>query len=273
MRGNRMIDKVTLKIRKYPFQTGMIIGCLLCLLLVGFINLFQDNGKTLTDNADIIREDYLRMTIQEYGYGYNDQLAGWRYNHLGRAGDKTLKLMAKDETIDPQLLVDFADAVGKRDALAEKGASSGKAAATPAAPRKGISAFGKTLLVILGLLVVSAAGLYAATLIKTRKKQQRRADFGRNFADDPMDVITPEKARMTDTNAPDTLFDLDKLFPSKDGDADKAGSDEEFSGLTDLKEPPEMPVDEDLDFGIDADKITVKENEDLLSEIFFPKGM
>ncbi len=266
-----MIDKFTTRIRRYPFQTGIIVGCLLCLLLVGFINLFQDNGRTLAENAEIIQEDYLRMTISEYGVGNDDQLAGWRYNHLGRSGSKTLKMMAKDETIDPQLLVDFTDAIGEKDVLSEKGASDIKSSATPAAPRKGISAFGKTLLVILGLLVVSAAGLYAATLIKTRKKQQRRDDFGKSLTDEPMNVITPEKARMTETDTPDTLFDLDRLFPQKDEDPDKKDAEEEYPGITDLKEPSEMPIDNGLDYGIDADAITVKENKDLLSEIFVPE--
>ena len=62
-----MSDKITAKIKKYPFQTGIIIGCLVFLILAGFIDLFQDNGRSLSSNIDIIREDYLRMTINEYG--------------------------------------------------------------------------------------------------------------------------------------------------------------------------------------------------------------
>ena len=142
-----MIDKITAKIKKYPFQTGIIIGCLAFLILAGFINLFQDNGRSLSSNIDIIREDYLRMTINEFGRNGDEQLAGWRYRHLGGAGDRTLKLMQADESISPQLLASFAQAVNKKEMLL--GQSYDQSAGTPSNPRKGISGFGKTILVIL----------------------------------------------------------------------------------------------------------------------------
>ena len=213
-----MIDKITAKIKKYPFQTGIIIGCLVFLILAGFINLFQDNGRSLSSNIDIIREDYLRMTINEYGQNGDAQLAGWRYKHLGGAGDRTLKLMQSDESISPQLLASFAQAINKKEMLL--GQDYNRSAGTPASPRKGVSGFGKTILVIFILLALCAAGFYIASLIKTKQKQKQRSDYFRNQDNEPMNVITPEKARMTDTNAPDTLFDLDNLFPPKEENDD-----------------------------------------------------
>ena len=211
-----MIDKITARIKKYPFQTGILLGCIACLILVGFISLFQDNGRTLSANRDIVREDYLRMAISEYGQNYDSDLAGWRYKHLGRAADATLELMMADESIDPQLLSSFSEAVGKKDVLQNKlNAMGTPGGGTPASPRKGISGFAKTVLVIVGLLVLCAAGFYAASLVKTKQKQKKRSEFNQHLADEPVDMITPEKARMADSNSPDTLFDLDKLFPQK----------------------------------------------------------
>lgn len=209
-----MIDKITAKIKKYPFQTGIIIGCLVFLILAGFINLFQDNGRSLSSNIDIIREDYLRMTINEFGQNGDAQLAGWRYKHLGGAADRTLKLMQSDESISPQLLASFAQAIEKKEMLLEQYYN--QSAGTPASPRKGLSGFGKTILVIFILLAICAAGFYIASLIKTKQKQKQRSEYFRNQDNEPLNVITPEKARMTDTDAPDTLFDLDNLFPPKE---------------------------------------------------------
>ena len=231
-----MIDKITAKIKKYPFQTGIIIGCLVFLILAGFINLFQDNGRTLSSNIDIIREDYLRMAISEYGQNGDAQLAGWRYKHLGSAADRTLKLMQADDSISPQLLASFAQAIEKKEMLLSQ--SYNQAAGTPASPRKGLSGFGKTILVIFVLLALCAAGFYIASLIKTKQKQKQRSEYFRNQDNDPMNVITPEKARMTDTDVPDTLFDLDNLFPPKEAknDEESYGSDPKQEALFDAEE-------------------------------------
>ena len=73
-----MIDKVTAKIKRYPFQTGIAAGLVICLLIVGFISLFQDHGKTLAGNSEIIQQDYLRMTINDFTRNQDEQLASWR---------------------------------------------------------------------------------------------------------------------------------------------------------------------------------------------------
>ena len=103
-----MIDKITAKIRRYPFQTGIAAGILICLICVGFFSLFQDHGRTLSGNSEIIQQDYLRMSIHEFSENYDEQLAGWRFQHLGNKSVQTLKLMQSDETLPVQELVSFA---------------------------------------------------------------------------------------------------------------------------------------------------------------------
>lgn len=215
-----MIDKAAAKIKRYPFQTGIVVGVLACLLIVGFISLFQDHGRTLSGNSEVIREDYLRMSINEYGNDNNGDLAAWRYDHLGSKADETLRFMRSDESVSPQLLVRFAESIGKTDKIGEKtsGMNGSAESGTPTNPKKGLSGFGKVLLIILGLGVVAAGGLYAASLIQTKNKQKRRAEANRNFDEGPINMITPDKAASFDNTPSDALFDLDSLFPQTQKD-------------------------------------------------------
>ncbi|MBR6090315.1 MAG: hypothetical protein IKP86_10305 [Anaerolineaceae bacterium] len=249
-----MIDKITAKIKRYPFQTGIVIGVLACLLLVGFISLFQDHGKTLAGNSEIIMQDYLRMSISEYEHNANDQLAEWRYKHLGRKAGETLRLMRGDESVSPYALVSFAKAVGaeeKIESAAGKSGPSGNNDGTPVSPKKGLSTFGKILLWLLGILILAAGGFYAASLIQTRKKQKRRSEMNTAPDLEPINMITPEKARAAQAEIPDTLFDLEQLF-STPGDTEKTAdtpadlipsdeTQEEPSAETVREEEPDVP--------------------------------
>ncbi len=212
-----MVDRITQKIKRYPFQTGILLGFLICIIFVGFVSLFRDNGRTLTENSEIIKEDYLRMTIQNYGEDNDAELAKWRFEHLGKSGNDTLRLMAADESVSPNLLGSFTKAIEKTWVFTGDNSVNGKKQidGTPLSPRKDISGFGKIILIILGLLVLCAAILYAASVIKTRRRQKRRSEVIREQDDEPLNMITPEKARAMNSETPDTLFDLDALFPSK----------------------------------------------------------
>ncbi len=216
-----MIDKITAKIKRYPFQTGIVVGVVICLLIVGFISLFQDHGKTLAGNTEIIQQDYLRMAINGFTWDQDEQLASWRFDHLGRKASEILKLMKADTSIAPYDLVSFAKAIGKSDVINPINDFSADVQGTPTNPHKGLSGFGKILLIVLGLGVAAAAGLYIASLIQTRKKQQRRAEINQNrYEDEPVNMITPEKVRSAAGDEPDTLFDLDSLFPANDETAE-----------------------------------------------------
>lgn len=209
-----MIDKITAKIKRYPFQTGIIVGVIACLLLAGVISLFQDHGRTLSGNSEIIQQDYLRMTINEYSYNNDELLASWRYDHLGGKAEETLKLMRADNSVSPYDLVSFAKTIGKSDAINPINEFSTDAQGTPTNPRKGLSGFGKILLIVLGLGVVAAGILYVVSLVKTKRKRQRRAEINQQrYEAEPVNMITPEKARAAANDTPDTLFDLDSLFP------------------------------------------------------------
>ncbi len=237
-----MIDKITSKIKRYPFQTGILLGFVICLVLIGFISLFQDNGKTLSGNTEVIREDYLRMTIHEFSDDRDPQLAGWRFGHLGRSGDETLKLMSGDETVSPQLLAKFAEAVGKEDVLKKGTGNNGTMTGTPGNMKKEMSVFGKTMLIVLGLIVVSAGGLYAASLVKTRRKQQMRSERKLYPDGEDVNVITPEKARAVNSDIPDTLFDLDELFPQKNESEEKPENTDTKAALN-FKDQPVLDND------------------------------
>ena len=283
-----MIDKITAKIRRYPFQTGIAAGILICLICAGFFSLFQDHGKTLAGNNEIIQQDYLRMTINEYNRNNDELLADWRYKHLGKKAGETLKLMAVDESIPAQQVVSFAKAIGQADKLGGTNDNNSSAAGTPANPRKGLSGFGKVLLILLGLVIVAAGGLYAASLVKTRSKQKRRSEVGPVTNDEPINMITPEKAQAQQKAEPDTLFDLDSLFP-QGGDQPAAGDKkqdpennaDDFTNEAD----PEVEFDssgilfQELNIGIDNDEkqeqppeeepaaeITIEEENDLPEE-------
>lgn len=249
-----MIDKITAKIRRYPFQTGIAAGILICLICAGFFSLFQDHGKTLAGNDEIIQQDYLRMTISEYGRNNDELLADWRYKHLGRKSAETLKLMAVDESIPAQQVVSFAKAIGQADKLGGTNDSNAAAAGTPANPRKGLSGFGKVLLILLGLLIVSAGVLYAASLIKTKNKQKRRSEVSPTLDDEPINMITPEKAQSQQKAEPDTLFDLDSLFPQG---GEPASAEDEQQDLKDKDD--ELTNGEDSDVEFDSSGILFQE--------------
>lgn len=208
-----MIDKITAKIRRFPFQTGIAAGILICLLCVGFLSLFRDHGETLAGNDEIIQQDYLRMSINEYTRNNDELLADWRYKHLGRKAGETLKLMAADESIPAQQVVSFAKAIGQADKLWGTNDINPTNGGTPANPRKGLSGFGKVLLILLGLVIIAAGGLYVTSLIKTKNRQKRRSEVSPLSDNEPLNMITPEKAQSQQSTAPDTLFDLDSLFP------------------------------------------------------------
>lgn len=239
-----MIDKITAKIRRYPFQTGIAAGILICLICVGFFSLFQDHGKTLAGNDEIIQQDYLRMTINEYGRNNDELLADWRYKHLGRKSAETLKLMAVDESIPAQQVVSFAKAIGQVDKLGGTN-DSNDAAGTPANPRKGLSGFGKVLLILLGLVIVSAGVLYAASLIKTKNKQKRRSEVSPAMDDEPINMITPEKAQSQQKAEPDTLFDLDSLFPQG---GEPVSAEDEQQDAKDKDDEPANEENSDVEF-------------------------
>jgi len=257
-----MIDRITSKIKRYPFQTGIAVGVLFCLFLFGFISLFRDHGRTLSGNSEIIREDYLRMTINEYDRNLDPDLAAWRYEHLGRKADETLKLMRADNSVSPQSLVDFASAVNRTNLIGVSDFDyEQESSGSPTNPHKGLSGVGKVLLIIIGCIVIAAAILYVVSLIKTKKKQKRRAENTQRYEEDAVNVITPNQENTSHEDIPGTLFDLDALFPqNSDNEPDDGIS--EFSEDDLLKDNSDNKAETDHEVISDQEENT----EEILEE-------
>lgn len=254
-----MIDKITARIKRYPFQTGIIVGVIACLLIVGFFSLFQDHGRTLAGNSEIIQQDYLRMAINEFSQNHEESLALWRYDHLGRKAGETLKLMRADDTISVYDLVNFANAVGQTDKIGTPLTTGGQPG-SPTNPKKGLSGFGKALLIILGLGVAAAGGLYVVSLIQTRKKQQRRAQTVHTIEDEPVNIITAEEPQKATETARDTLFDLDSLFTQNNGTNANDDVQPELQNAEEIRET-ELPENKDVEQSEEPDE-TGNENSD-----------
>ncbi len=243
-----MTEKIIAKIKRYPFQTGIVVGIIACLILSLFFSLFQDHGSTLSGNSDIIREDYLRMTINEYSENRDDQLAEWRFSHLGGESGETLRLMSADSSIAPNDVASFAKAVGKEEVFktvnnSEK--SSEDAAGTPTNPKKGVSGFGKVILILFCAAAIGAVALYVSSMIKTKKKQKRRENVSQLFHEDASINMVPanEPSIENDTDKAQNgdsvpAFDLDNLFAVP-------GKNTSESGVSVNREPVEPFVPEE----------------------------
>ncbi len=254
-----MTEKIIAKIKRYPFQTGIAVGVIVCLFLSLFFSMFRDHGKTLSGNSDIIREDYLRMTINAYTENRDAQLAAWRFSHLGGDSGKTLRLMEADTSIDPYDIASFAKAVEKEEVFVNKttDSTSNSAPGTPTNPKKGISGAGKVILILFIIAVAAAIVLYAGSLIKTKKKQKRRDNVSKLFQDEtPINMVQtnqasmdePEKKEESRDSAPD--FNLDSLFAVPE----KKPITQEPSCRADSDEPDviEVPSENDPDINNDA---------------------
>lgn len=254
-----MTEKIIAKIKRYPFQTGIAVGVIVCLFLSLFFSLFRDHGKTLSGNSDIIREDYLRMTINAYTENRDAQLAAWRFSHLGGDSGKTLRLMEADTSIDPYDIASFAKAVEKEEVFVNKttDSTSNSAPGTPTNPKKGISGAGKVILILFIIAVAAAIVLYAGSLIKTKKKQKRRDNVSKLFQDEtPINMVQtnrssmdePEKKEESRDSAPD--FNLDSLFAVPE----KKPITQEPSCRVDSDEPDvlEVPSEDDPDISNNA---------------------
>ena len=243
-----MTEKIIAKIKRYPFQTGIVVGIIACLILSLFFSLFQDHGTTLSGNSDIIREDYLRMTINEYTEDRDEQLAAWRFSHLGGDSGETLRLMGADSSIAPNDVASFAKAVGKEEVFKtvnNSDANGEDAAGTPTNPKKGVSGVGKVILILFIIAAIGAAAFYLSSMIKTKKKQKRRENVSQLFhedtpinmvpANDPSAANDTEKAHNADSVP---AFDLDNLFSVPE----KNTSD---SGVSVKQEPAQPSVPEE----------------------------
>ncbi len=254
-----MTEKIIAKIKRYPFQTGIAVGIIVCLFLSLFFSLFRDHGKTLSGNSDIIREDYLRMTINAYTENQDAQLAAWRFSHLGGDSGKTLRLMEADTSIEPYDIASFAKAVEKEEVFVNKttDSTSNSVPGTPTNPKKGISGAGKVILILFITAAAAAIALYAGSLIKTKKKQKRRDTVSKLFRDEtPINMVQtnqssmdkPEKKAESRNSAPD--FNLDSLFAVPE--TKPITQEPVYRADSDDPDEIEIPAEDDTDINNEA---------------------
>lgn len=169
------MDKLTSMMKKNPFQTGIIIGVLFCVVILFIVGLFTSQTDDLSGVNALVREDYIRMAVSEYNRDRDAFRAKWRTENLGMKAEETLRLMLKDPDTDPNLLVAFSSAAEKIDFLTEPEKSGEPVPAEPGSVHKSLSPFSKTLLIILCILVLLVLGFYIWSLIQNRAKREKWA--------------------------------------------------------------------------------------------------
>lgn len=148
-------EKFSHLIRQYPLWSGLVLGFLACLILLGLISLFSVGSGDGFANADqILKEDYLRMAVSEYAFTRNQPRAIWRYDRFEDSGSSYLSLLKKDPLTDPLSLLEFSRVVGDYSL-----ASPDLQADATAQPEKSISAV-QVMLWILTLLLIAAIVVY-----------------------------------------------------------------------------------------------------------------
>lgn len=148
-------EKFNHLIRQYPLWSGLVLGFLACLVLLGFISLFSIGSGDGFANADqILKEDYLRMAVSEYAFTRNQPRAIWRYDRFENSGTSYLNLLKKDPLTDPLALLEFSRVVGDYSL-----ASPDLQTETTPLPDKGNSVI-RVILWVLTLLLIAAIVVY-----------------------------------------------------------------------------------------------------------------
>lgn len=169
-------DKITTAMRKYPFQSGIVIGALVALVLFGILSLIFSPEAGLAGGDELSRQDYLRMAVRQYAENGDQDLAVWRFARLGKKGQETLELMKKDSTTDPLALLNYADAVGFADIFVDSDLKNedGSGGTQSGGVKTSFSKFAKIFLGVLILLVLLTAVLYFWSEKKTADKKRKR---------------------------------------------------------------------------------------------------
>ncbi len=212
-----MIETLKSFREKYPFWTGILVGFLACLLIFAFSGLITSGGKTAFQNADqIVKEDYLRMTIQEYAATRNEARANWRYDRLGRDGTGLLHLMKRDPLTDPLSLLIYSRAVSDYSLASPElvqESSAAKAAGSASAVRV---IFWIILLLFLGVLaalffLTDYGKIYSQKIwilyhrLRNRMKKKTNLDVDQEFAPEQANHKTPLESfgeKLTDRISP-----------------------------------------------------------------------
>lgn len=167
-----MIESFKSFARKSPLIAGILIGAVAVCILFLLGSLLTGPKTEFGSAAAILKEDYLRLAIDEFAQSGDGARARWRYERLGGEGPGLLTLLKNDPLTDPATLLNFARAVGD-DVLIS---------AEPAAARPVSGGFPIIGWVLALLVLILAAGF--AYLFLTDPKRKSSADALRTKLED-----------------------------------------------------------------------------------------
>ena len=108
----RSIESFKSFARKLLLIAGILIGAVAVCILFLLGSLLTGPKTEFGSAAAILKEDYLRLAIDEFAQSGDGARARWRYERLGGEGPGLLTLLKNDPLTDPATLLNFARAVG-----------------------------------------------------------------------------------------------------------------------------------------------------------------
>lgn len=160
-----MIESFKSFARKSPLIAGALIGAVAVGILFLIGSLLTGPSTEFGSAATILKEDYLRLAIDEFAQSGDGARARWRYERLGSEGPGLLTLLKNDLLTDPATLLNFARAVGDDVLIAAE------PAAAPRPANGGFSVIGWILTLL--VLILAAGFVY---LFLTDPKRKASAD-------------------------------------------------------------------------------------------------
>lgn len=162
-----MKEKIRAFILKYPLWTGILGGFLICFAFFGIISGINSKEINSFKNADqILKEDYLRMAVNDYAFTKNADRARWRYEQLEQEAPSLMSLLKKDNLSDPLALLQFSQIVGDSTLIVDE-PSSGLVVDPNIDPKQieekssgGIPLIGKIVILLGVLILIGAVSIY-----------------------------------------------------------------------------------------------------------------
>lgn len=108
---------------KNPFVAGMVAVSVAILFVVLVLAWITAPKGEFGSARTILREDYLRMAVQDFARTGDVVTARWRYQRYGDEGSGYLSLLKRDPLTDPSALLNFSQAVGDDVFVAEGAAA------------------------------------------------------------------------------------------------------------------------------------------------------
>lgn len=177
-----MKEKAKAFVEQNPFWTGIIAGFLICFALIGLLSGISAEKTNSFKNADqILKEDYLRMTVEDYAFTKNADRAKWRYKQLGEEAPSLITLLRKDNLTDPLALFEFSRVVGDTTLFYEESEIAPEGTSQPINQEEsgGLPLIGKILILLILLIVVGAIVLFLVSNKSSSIKEKTSRFFDR----------------------------------------------------------------------------------------------